>query len=102
MAPVSSRVRLSGLSDLRGLPGHVSNSAERSLRGLCEAAGLWWPAPEVLPRWSARAREPTRATEPDASDVVVSTGWAAWEEYTRICRALARLPMLVGEEPRDG
>jgi hypothetical protein len=70
-----------GAADLRGVPGIDGSSQRLAQRAFIEALVLRWPAALVEPRRTfpatARAGDPLRAD-----------GWAAFEEHSRVCRAL--------------
>lgn len=83
-----------GVTELRGLPGFVENSALKSLQQL--ATGLPWPGARALP---ARTTSTSKLPRPDAfqGGSAEVGAWPAWEEYTRLARALAGLGSSVGE-----
>lgn len=72
-----------GATDLRHLPGVTAAGNRVALKALLEAVVLRWPAAHVEGKRTCPAT--ARPGDPLRSD-----GWAAWEEHSRMCRALLR------------
>ncbi len=72
-----------GATDLRGLPGVTAAGNRVALKVLLDAVVLRWPAAHVEGKRTCPAT--ARPGDPLRSD-----GWAAWEEHSRMCRALLR------------
>lgn len=70
-----------GAVDLRLLPGADAASQRRSIKALADAVAIRWPNAEVQPRRTCPAQ--TRPGDDRRAD-----GWGAWEEHSRVCRAL--------------
>ncbi len=73
------RVR-EGACDWRELPGFDPASQRRSMRTFVDTLVARWPAMHVEPRRVCAAQ--ARPGESRA------TGWAAWEEHSRVCRVV--------------
>lgn len=71
-----------GAVDLRLLAGADAAAQRRSIKAFADAVALRWPNAEVQPRRTCAAQ--ARPGDDRRSD-----GWGAWEEHTRVCRALA-------------
>jgi hypothetical protein len=71
-----------GITDLRGLPGHVAGSARQSLKNLVDALGTLWPGIHVDPRRPCLPAAPAPVGAPSRME----SGWPAWEEHTRMTR----------------
>jgi hypothetical protein len=80
------------VTDLRGLPGHDTQSTLRSMRGLADKLWQWWPQAKALPARTARPGDMPSLEEVAAQpDGLERAGWAAWEEHSRMARLLAGL-----------
>jgi len=83
---------VAGLTDTTDLPGHDPRSATRAFKGLVEGI------PDLIRGCSvkgARSCAPGEAPPiPDGYDgsrPIEASGWALWEEHSRMCRMLAGL-----------
>jgi len=72
-----------GATVLRNLPGVTAAGNRVALKALLELVVLRWPAAHVEGKRTCPAT--ARSGDPLRSD-----GWAAWEEHSRMCRALLR------------
>lgn len=88
-----------GLTDLRGLSGVEAHAQRRSLKGLLERADALFPGARLLEsRICVPAEPPARRPEEEGLGPQEVAGWPLWEEHTRLCRVLARLPLGSGAD----
>jgi len=81
-----------GVTDLKGMPGHDGQSTLRSMRGLVERLWQWWPRAQALAPRTARPGDTPSLEEVSAQpDGLALSGWAEWEEHSRLARILAGL-----------
>lgn len=81
-----------GVTDLKGMPGHDGQSTLRSMRGLVDRLWQWWPRAQALPPRTARPGDtPSLDEVSEQPDGLALTGWAEWEEHSRLARILAGL-----------
>ena len=71
-----------GMTDLRRLPGGDGTSSRRAIKALLDHAAHRWPGLRVEPRRICAAGHASLG----AAGTRLTSGWAAWEEHTRVCR----------------
>jgi hypothetical protein len=69
------------------------------LKGLLERADALFPGARLLEsRICVPAEPPARRPEEEGLGPQEVAGWPLWEEHTRLCRVLARLPLGSGAD----
>jgi len=88
-----------GLTDLRGLSGVEAHAQRRSLKGLLERSEALFPGARLFEsRICVPSEPPSRRPEEEGLGPQEVAGWPLWEEHTRLCRVLARLPLESGAD----
>ena len=91
---------VAGVTDTTGLPAHDPRSGLRSFKGLLEALPELIRGCRVLGSRACTPGDTPRVPEGyDGSHPIEATGWAAWEEHTRMARLLSGLSS--GDVPVD-
>lgn len=80
---------VAGITDTAGMPGHDDRSALRSYNGLVDQLPEWIRGCAVqAARVCTPGEAPPLPEGHDGSTPIEASGWAAWEEHTRMCRLL--------------
>jgi hypothetical protein len=83
---------VAGLTNTTGLPGHDDRSALRAFQGLTEGLPDWIRGCSARESRVCAPGEAPRIPEGyDGSTAIEASGWAQWEEHTRLCRLLCGL-----------
>ena len=81
------------ITDFTGLPGHDVRSPRRSFRGFIERLALWFPQARLLgPRICRPTDPPLSPEDTELLPELDIDAWPTWEEHTRLCRLLMKIP----------
>jgi hypothetical protein len=84
---------IEGITDFNNMPGHDPLSVRRSFRGFLDQLGLWYPGVRKL---GPRVSRPEDPPDPDPDQPLLQKlavdGWSDWEEHTRLCRLMVKVP----------
>lgn len=84
---------VSGLTATEGFLGHDASSSQKAFDGVVEALPQWLPQGRVAPHRLCAATDTPEVPEGhDGAAPIECSGWATWEEYTRMTRMLYGLP----------